>query len=150
MKTEIQKIINIVSHTFEKNAWHGPAVKEVLDNIKPEHANLRIGNSHSVEELIRHMAGWRGFVTKKLEGDKGFDLTEEQNFPAARNLNEAIQLLEQSQRDLIKALEKTPDDLLEQQVPGRQYKYFTMLHGIIHHDIYHAGQIVLILKGNGQ
>jgi len=148
MKSEIKKIIDILSHTFEKNAWHGPAVKEVLANLKPEHANLRVGTSHSIEELIRHMAAWRGFVAKKLEGDEKFDLTDEQNFPAARNLSEAIQLLEQSQHNLIKVLEKTPDDLLDQRVPGRPYKFFTMLHGIIHHDLYHAGQIMLILKGN--
>ena len=95
MKSEIKKIIDILSHTFEKNAWHGPAVKEVLANLKPEHANLRVGTSHSIEELIRHMAAWRGFVAKKLEGDEKFDLTDEQNFPAAKNLSEAIQLLEQ-------------------------------------------------------
>jgi uncharacterized damage-inducible protein DinB len=148
MKSEIQKIIDIVSHTFEKNAWHGPAVKEILASLKPEHANLRVGTSHSVEELIRHMAAWRGFAVKKLEGDQEFDLTDEQNFPAARNLNEAIELLEQSQQTLIKVLERTSDDVLDQGVPGRPYKYFTMLHGIIHHDLYHAGQIILILKGN--
>ena len=148
MKTEVQKIINIINHTFEKNAWHGPAVKEVLANIKPEYADLRVGNSHSVEELIRHMAAWRGYVVKKLEGDEKFDLTDEQSFPGAQNLNEAIQLLEQSQKNLVRALEKTPDDLLGQKVPGRPYKFFTMLHGIIHHDLYHAGQIMLILTGN--
>ncbi|QOI97120.1 MAG: DinB family protein [Flammeovirgaceae bacterium] len=149
MKTDVQKIIDIVSHTYEKNAWHGPAVKEMLAKLKPEHATLRVGNSHSVEELIRHMAAWRNYVIKKLQGDEHFELSDEDNFPTQKNWNEAIRLLEESQLILIETLQQTPDDLLWQKVPGRPFKYFTMLHGIIHHDVYHIGQIMLIMKGYG-
>lgn len=150
MKTDVQKIIDIVSHTFEKNAWHGPAVKEVLEKLKSEHAGLRSGNSHSIEELIRHMAAWRNYVIKKLQGDERFELSDADNFPTQKNWNEAIRLLEESQQKLMEALQKTPEDLLWQKVPGRQFKYFVMLHGIIHHDLYHTGQIMMILKGNGK
>ncbi|MDL5050914.1 DinB family protein [Oscillatoria amoena NRMC-F 0135] len=148
MKTEVQKITDIISHTFENSAWHGPAVKEVLAKLNPAYAGLRIGSSHSIEELIRHMAAWRSFVVKKLQGDEQFDLTDMDNFPAGKNWGEAVQLLEKSQKNLLNALKNTPDKLLNQKVPGRPYNYFTMLHGIIHHDVYHIGQIMLILKGN--
>jgi uncharacterized damage-inducible protein DinB len=150
MKTEVQKIIDILSHTYEKNAWHGPAVKEVLAKLKPGHAGLRAGNSHSIEELIRHMTAWRNYVIRKLQGDETFELTDDDNFPTRKNWDEAIRLLEESQQNLITALQQAPDDLLQQKVPGRPFKYFTMLHGIIHHDLYHTGQIMMILKGNGQ
>ncbi|MFN3840397.1 MAG: DinB family protein [Cyclobacteriaceae bacterium] len=149
MKTEVQKIIDIVSHTFEKNAWHGPAVKEVLQKVKPEHAGLRIGSSHSIEELVRHMTAWRTYVIKKLQGDQQFELSDEDNFTTRRNWSEALRLLEESQQNLIAALQQTPEERLGQKVPGRPFTYFTMLHGIIHHDLYHTGQIMLILKGNG-
>lgn len=149
MKTDVQKIIDIVSHTYEKNAWHGPAVKEVLAKLKPEHANLRVGNSHSVEELIRHMAAWRKYVIKKLQRDEHYELAEEDNFPTQKKWDEALQLLEESQQKLMAALQQSPEDLLWQKVPGRPFNYFTMLHGIIHHDLYHTGQLMLILKGNG-
>jgi hypothetical protein len=43
-------------------------------------------------------------------------------------------------------LEKTPNEKLQEVVPGRKYKFFTMIHGIIHHDLYHTGQIVLLKK----
>lgn len=150
MKKDVQKIIDIVSHTFEKKAWHGPAVKEVLAKLKPEHADLRLGNSHTIEELIRHMAAWRNYVIKKLQGDDQFELSDNANFPRCKNLPEAIQLLEESQVQLISVLMQTPDETLSQKVPGRPFKFFTMLHGIIHHDLYHTGQIIMILKGNGQ
>ena len=146
MSTEIQKIINIVTHTYEKNAWHGPSVKEVLSTLTASHAGLRVGTSHSIGELIRHMTTWRNFIIKKLEGDDSYDVSDADNFPAPGNWREAVQQLEKSQVKLIEMLEKTPDSLLDQRVPGREYKYFTMLHGIIHHDLYHLGQIVLIKK----
>jgi len=150
MKTEIQKIIDIVTHTFEKDAWHGPAVKEVLTKLKPEHAGLTVGNSHTIEELIRHMAAWRNYVIKKLQGDETFELSDADNFPTRKNWEEALRLLEESQTNLLAALNNTPDDVLSKKVPGRPFKFFTMLHGIIHHDLYHTGQIMMILKGNGQ
>ena len=31
-------------------------------------------------------------------------------------------------------------------VPGHDYSYYVMLHGIVQHDVYHAGQIALIKK----
>jgi hypothetical protein len=61
-----------------------------------------------------------------------------------------------SQEELITELEKREDDeFLEEIVPGREYDYYTMLHGILQHDLYHAGQIsilkkALIYKGLGK
>jgi hypothetical protein len=37
------------------------------------------------------------------------------------------------------------EDLAEQ-VPGKEHSVYTMLHGIIQHDLYHAGQIALLKK----
>ncbi len=48
-------------------------------------------------------------------------------------------------------LEKREDDkFLDTIVPGRNYSYYTLLHGIVNHDLYHAGQIALIKKGLGK
>ncbi|MFZ2905888.1 MAG: hypothetical protein WAZ98_06775 [Cyclobacteriaceae bacterium] len=55
MNSEIQKIINILKHTFEKDAWHGPSVKEALHDIPADAVHARIGDSHSILELVAHM-----------------------------------------------------------------------------------------------
>jgi hypothetical protein len=31
-------------------------------------------------------------------------------------------------------------------VPGKEHSVYTMLHGIIQHDLYHAGQVALLKK----
>jgi uncharacterized damage-inducible protein DinB len=42
------------------------------------------------------------------------------------------------------------DDRLSEPAPGirRQYSIYEMLHGIIQHDLYHAGQIAILKKGS--
>lgn len=146
-KTEIQNLIDTLLHTFEKNAWHGPAVLEALEDLSAVQAEQRIGNSHSIIELIVHMTAWRNFVCEKLEGNAAFDIdTDEMNFPNIKNLKTAIQELKASQKRLLKLLEQTPVEKLEEKVPGRPFKFKVMLNGIIHHDLYHTGQIVLLKK----
>jgi len=146
VKTEVQKIINTLKHTFEKDAWHGPSVKEALAGIPADAVHIRVGDSHSIIELVTHMTAWRNYVTEKLKGKDTFELTDEQNFPKEIDWSIALANLEQSQHELIKALEDTPDERLQDVVPNRKFKFYTMLHGIIHHDLYHTGQIVLLKK----
>jgi uncharacterized damage-inducible protein DinB len=146
-KTEIQNLIDILSHTFEKNAWHGPSVLEAVEDLSIAEAEQRIGNSHTILELIAHMTAWRTFVCEKLEGNDAFDIdTDEMNFPTSINLKTALKELKESQKRLLKLIEQTPIEKLDEKVPGRPYKFKVMLNGIIHHDVYHTGQIVLLKK----
>lgn len=146
-KTEVQRLIDTLSHTFEKNAWHGPAVLEALDGLNAKQANQRLGDSHSILELVAHMTAWRNFVCEKLEGNADYDIvSDEMNFPKGKTWTETLKELKKSQQRLLKTLENTPVERLEEVVPGRPFKFRIMLHGIIHHDLYHTGQIVLIKK----
>jgi hypothetical protein len=51
-----------------------------------------------------------------------------------------------SHDELIKELDTKKDDLLNEIVEGSEYDYYTLIHGIVHHDIYHTGQIMLLKK----
>lgn len=152
MKTETQKIVSLLKRTFEKGAWHGPSVKEVLQSITADDARSKLSNSHSIIELVAHMTAWRNFVTRKLEGDQDYKVTEELNFPAATEWLKVIEDLEESQGKLLAAVEQFPVEKLSELVPHstHQYTFYTLLHGIIHHDLYHAGQIKLIQKATAK
>ena len=145
-KTEIQRLIDTLSHTFEKNAWHGPAVLEVVEEVNADQANQRVGDSHSILELVMHMTAWRNFVCEKIEGNAEYDVNEAMNFPTEGSWTKAVEALKKSQTRLMKLLEQFPLEKLEEKVPGRPFKFSVMLHGIIHHDLYHTGQIVLLKK----
>lgn len=148
MENEIKNIHRLLRHTFEKNAWHGPAVKEVLETITPEQAQKRLPESHSIIELVAHMTAWRVFVLKKLQGDPEYKVSEEMNFPGTSTWPETIQALNESQAALLEALEAFDNARLNETVKhgSYSYSYYTLLHGIIHHDLYHTGQIALIKK----
>lgn len=149
MKTEIQKISDILRHSFEKNAWHGPTVMEVLMSMDERMVNKKIKTTHSIIELVGHMTSWRIFVTERLLGNEGFEVNDELNFPVSESWLKTVNALMESQQKLLHALEQFPADRLHEVVPNRPYKFFTMVHGIIHHDLYHLGQIVLIKKIHG-
>ncbi|MCU0383102.1 MAG: hypothetical protein MUF68_03465 [Cyclobacteriaceae bacterium] len=52
---------------------------------------------------------------------------------------------------MLHLLNLNPDLKLDDKVPGRTYTISVMLHGLIHHDIYHADQLALILHyGKGK
>jgi hypothetical protein len=38
------------------------------------------------------------------------------------------------------------DERLDDTVSGKGYSIYVMLHGVIQHDLYHAGQIALLKK----
>ena len=44
------------------------------------------------------------------------------------------------------AIEKFGDARLSEIVPGRQYDFYYLFHGIVQHSLYHAGQIGLLKK----
>ena len=153
---ELLRIIDLLNTTYEgEEAWHGPSLAEVMRDVTPDMASLRISpNTHSIAELLFHMTSWRIFCVKKMQGDEQFDiLTPEKNFgQLPEKIDdfewEALQMeLSLSQEELINELDKRDEDeFLEDIVPGRDYTYYDLLHGIINHDIYHAGQVQILKK----
>lgn len=148
MKSEIEKIVRLLNRTYHAGAWHGPSVKEALQNIDEETARKRIPNTHSIIELVAHMTAWRKFVIAKLDGQLEYNVPDEKNFPNPENWAQALQELDETQEKLISMMDTLPDSKLSELVPHNTYKYthYTMLHGIIQHDLYHTGQIMLIRK----
>lgn len=158
-KEEVLRIIDLLNDTYEsEQAWHGSSVVEILRGVSPKMANRRLTPAtHTIAELVFHITTWRIFAVRKLQGDLTFDIkTKEKNwktFSIVDDLEwETLQMeLSLSQEELISELEKrTSDEFLDEIVPGRDYSYYTLLHGLITHDLYHAGQIALIKKGLGK
>ena len=73
---------------------------------------------------------------------------DDQNFPTSKDWVNALNDLFISQDKLLELLKNFPDSRLSEVVSHGSYRYtfFTLLHGIIHHDLYHTGQIALIKK----
>jgi hypothetical protein len=148
MKTETEKLTSLLKRTFDKGAWHGPSVKEVLKDITPELAERRLASTHSISELVAHMISWRLYTISRLEGNNGFTVSDDMNFPKGKNWTQLLGELEETQVKLLEAVDKFPIYKLNELVPvsEQNYTFYTLINGIIHHDVYHAGQIMLIKK----
>ena len=148
MKTETEKIISLLKRTFDRGAWHGPSVKEALKDVGPAHAMKRLGDTHSVIELVAHMTSWRRYVINRLEGNNSYTVSDEMNFPKREDWNNVLEELFATQDELLTLIADFPVYKLSELVPvsEQNYTYNTLLNGIIHHDVYHAGQIMLIRR----
>lgn len=144
--SEIQNLGKLLQRVYSGKAWHGPSIMDVLKDVDEDIARKKVGESHSIIQLVLHMASWRTFVSKRLLGDATFELSDDDNFPTASDWATALQKLEESQAELLNAIETISTDILSEQVANRKYDFYVLLHGIIHHDIYHIGQIQLIKK----
>ncbi len=150
MATETERIAKSLSKTFNKGPWYGPSIMDILTQVKAEEVDLRIGRSHSIQELLLHMISWRTFAIRRLQRDNDFQVSDDQNFPPASSTSwsKAIERLQKTQEELVAAALAFPENRLGELVPSNtgKYTYYTLLHGIEQHDIYHIGQIQLILK----
>jgi uncharacterized damage-inducible protein DinB len=151
VKTEIEKIKRQLEKAFDGQPWYGTSVKGILKEVDPSLVHKKIG-PHSIIVLLLHMVAWRRYVTKKLSGDNDYKVTDAMNFPepatTPKAWTDALNDLAQSQEELINAMSSFPSDKLDELVPAASHKYtwYTLLHGIVQHDIYHLGQIAIIRK----
>lgn len=156
MDTEAARIKKLLERNWTGPMWHGGTLMEILKGIswhtafaKPENA------SHNIYEYVEHMNTWRRFTIEQLKGNSSFtiEINSAEDWPSDYEATEsnwqmALQDLESNQNALISGVENITDDKLDELVPGRKFKWYALLHGIIHHDIYHSAQISLLKKLN--
>ncbi len=151
---EKSRIADQLKRAFEGDAWHGPAVLEVLEDVSARAAAAKpIRGAHSIWELVLHIAAWDGAIRRRMEG-QALQLSDEQDFPSVRDTSDTawrntLENLKQRHADLIQGVLSMPDHRLTSQVPGKDYDFYHMLHGAVQHELYHAGQIALLKKAAG-
>jgi uncharacterized damage-inducible protein DinB len=150
---EILQIAEQLKDSYHGNPWFGKPVKVLLKKVDQTMVFKRLNNQHSILELLWHMILWREFTINRLRKDDVITLQyfEENDWKQFDHNDTSLwkrglERIEKSQAELIEVLQQQKDDLLLEIVPGRKYNYRQLLYGIIHHDIYHLGQIAYINK----
>ena len=150
--SEVERIADQLKRAYEGKAWHGPAVREVLAGITAEQAARRpLANAHNIWELAVHIGVWEAFARRRLEGEVITDVPPEQDWPPVTATDEAawkktLAQLEDGHMKLRRAIAALPEARLSETVQGMGYSVYFMLHGVVQHDLYHAGQIALLKK----
>ena len=132
---------------------------ELLEDVDAEIAAAKpIANVHSIWELVLHTAVWDNAVRQRIGGQKT-QPKGEQNFPPVPKRRgsaqeaawrKTVSLLTRTHADLIRAVSTLPEARLRDRVPGKRYDIEFMLHGVLQHELYHAGQIAILKKAHGR
>lgn len=148
---EIKRIDDQLKRAFEGEAWHGPSLQEILNGVNARQAAAKpLAGAHSIWEIVLHIAAWEGAVRRRLEG-QAVELSSAEDWPAVRVTEEAawqaaLTSWKHGHRKLRETMARLTDNQLKDTATGCDYSNYFMLHGVIQHDLYHAGQIAILKK----
>ena len=128
-----------------------------MEGIDESSAFIRpLPNLHSTAEIISHLTFWRKETILKIKTGTGSKTDAcEENWLPNETLSKKGWVVLKSEYDkslttLIKLLDKKTDSFLLQEYYDTDFKgyypYQFLLTGMIQHDVYHLGQLGLILK----
>lgn len=154
-------IAELIERVMRGDPWHGPNVTQTLAGVTAEAAAQRPPNgAHSIWELVLHMTGWAREVTARM-GGRAAQEPEDGDWPdigqpTADRWRRAQSALFTAHDDLIAAVRKVDAASLGRPVVdfrnnamGTGLSHYVTLHGIVHHTVYHAGQIAMLKRTLG-
>jgi hypothetical protein len=153
--SETALIAEQLRRAFDGDAWHGPALLELLQDVDAATAAAKpLPDVHSMWELALHVAVWDTAACRRLNGEI-FQPEGLENFPLAPKPTDvawrkAVAQIKRAHNDLVKMVASLPESRLWERVPGKKYDFYFMLHGVAQHELYHAGQIAILKKAQAQ
>ncbi|HEY3837742.1 MAG TPA: DinB family protein [Bryobacteraceae bacterium] len=153
MNAESLRIADQLRRAFAGDAWHGDPLSKLLDGVTAAQAMERpLASGHTIWELVLHidvyvrlaLGAIEGVAMPKLygtgndwstvedTGDGAWAAAKKRMFDGAGQLSQAIA--------------KFADNRLQDTVPGRQYDFYYLFHGIVQHSLYHGGQIAMLKR----
>jgi len=144
----VERLLIQLNAAYGGPAWHGPALRELLEGVTEEQARSRpIANAHSILELVVHVRTWMDTASERLAGSQRELTTEEDWSDVARTSWLAVlDELDNAESRVCDAVARLHPDDLDKPVAGRRYSVYVLVHGVIQHNLYHAGQIALLKK----
>lgn len=155
---ENTNIAELVERVVTGDPWHGSNVEQLLRGVSAQDAARRaVPGAHTMWELVLHMTGWAREVRARLEGRAAQEpsdgdwpavgpVSEERWAEAKANLLKAHDELTQAivamdTRSLDQPVQDFRDNAL-----GVGLSHYLTVHGLVHHTVYHAGQLALLRK----
>jgi len=150
--TESERITRLFRGLFDGDPWLDVQILATLQGINAQQAGRRIAEGrNTIWEIVNHLTSWRRNILDRLKGK--FIPSPEHNYilPVEDTSEEAWQRaqreLRDSQEEWLRYLEGLSDEDLDRTGSGKdKTPYYYYIHGMLQHDAYHLGQIVLLAK----
>ena len=152
---EVARISEQLRRAYEGEAWHGPSVREVIDGVTAEVAAARpLPAAHSIWEITLHILAWEDIARRRMQGET-VNPTAEQDWPPTPEATpdaweDTKRRLDHGHHALRAAIAALNDDALDTPVGNNRSSPYVLAHGVIQHDLYHAGQIAMLKKTAGK
>lgn len=155
---EVDRIVDQLQRAFDGDAWHGPSLSDALDGVDARLAVRRpIAEGHNIAEIVRHVTVWTREITRRLRSGQAQDLEESDWTETTAMTDEEwaalLDALDAAQATLVAEIGNLTDADLDRMIGdvrdralGSGISRYVMLHGLVQHHIYHAGQISLLRK----
>jgi hypothetical protein len=146
-----QQIAKNLRAVYTGGNWTGVALKETLAGVTWQQATTQVHSFNTIALLVFHMNYYVGLALKVLQGEP-LDGHDKYSFdcPPIKSQADWDNLLNKlwtNAETFAGLIEKLPDSKLEEIFWAEKYgTYYRNLTGVIEHNHYHLGQIVLIKK----
>ena len=150
--TETERIIDQLKRAFGGEPWYGNSLSDILADVTAKTAAARLfPNALSMWEVVLHIIFTEEINRRRIKGEAA-EYADGEDFPPVYDQSEAawqqtLEKLAGSHRELITVIGQLNDAQLNETVTGKDYSKYFLLHGLVQHLVYHAGQIALIKKG---
>jgi len=147
-------LLRLIDQGFDHQAWHGPTLAGALRGVTWRQALWRPHQArHNVWELTLHTAYWKYAVRRRLVGGPqgafpraGSNWPELPKSPGERAWKADVALLKSEHRTLRETIAALPAAVLGKRGGRGRWTNAEMIHGVAMHDLYHAGQVQLLLR----
>ncbi len=156
--SEPDRLADLVDRVMTGDPWHGPTVRALVHDLTPdEAARTPLPGAHSIWELVLHMTGWAREVQARLDGGTAGEPVAG-DWPAPPEPTDAAwerdrRVLFEVHAALAAAIRRAPAAVLDQPVidhrdraAGTGLSKYLTLHGLVHHTVYHSGQIAQLRR----
>lgn len=153
MNKEINSIVSSLEDTLDGQPWFGRSVLAIMREVDESVASIKPNaNSHSMVDLVYHMFTWADFTLKRIQKEKIDDMDAFEKLdwrdidPQIHGWEEGLSAYIAAHQELIAVLKTKDDSFLKEKVDYRDYDFRYLLNGLVHHNIYHVGQIAYLKK----
>lgn len=145
--SEAKRIADQLRRAVRGPAWHGDSVAEILEGVTAKQAAaVVIPGANTIHALVLHMAAWAEIALERVTSGETTEVPDEQNFPTPGDWQADVERLFRSSDRLAAHIDGMSDTELEFVFESNTQTVYRLLHGVVQHHLYHAGQIALLKK----
>jgi uncharacterized damage-inducible protein DinB len=148
---EVDRICRQMKQALTGEAWHGPSLMEILGGVDSSVAAAKpIPEGHSIWEIVLHLTATEELLLCRLQGIPK-ELSSDEDWPRVPEptegaWQETVERLKRGEERLREEVAAFPEERLDEPLVANGSSAYNNLHGHVQHNLYHAGQMILLKK----